>query len=173
MQPYTQRTQMRCGGGDHRADHAIRCDDHHWRQRQSARRLPAGRPGPALPRTAPPDPPALVQTPTSLTRLLGAIFPRGDQHAWVFKLTGPDALVQEHADAFERFIRTVRIVDKPEEPITWTLPDGWRRMPGDKFRYATLPAGTARRCAGRVGQRTERRRGRLGARERAAPGPRS
>jgi hypothetical protein len=81
-----------------------------------------------------------VASPSSPTRLLAAIFPRAEE-SWVFKLSGPATQVNEHAGAFDRFVRTVRLDDKADPPITWTLPEGWKREPGNQFLYATLRMG--------------------------------
>lgn len=89
-----------------------------------------------VPRAAEPPPATATQT-----RLLAAIFPR-DQESWVFKLSGPMAQVNEHAGAFDKFVRTVRFDDKAEPPIAWTLPEGWKREPGNQFLYASLRMGT-------------------------------
>jgi hypothetical protein len=88
-----------------------------------------------VPRAAETGPPA-----ASPTRLLAAIFPRAEE-SWVFRLSGPAAQVNEHAAAFDQFVRTVRLSDKGDPPITWTLPEGWKREPGNQFLYATLRMG--------------------------------
>ena len=78
--------------------------------------------------------------PKPLNRLLGAIFPQGD-HALFFKLVGPETLVKEHAAEFERFIGTVRLGDKAEQPPTWTVPAGWHQGPQNPARVATFSLG--------------------------------
>ncbi|MBL8793954.1 MAG: hypothetical protein JNM56_08615 [Planctomycetia bacterium] len=70
-------------------------------------------------------------------RLLAAIFPRGEG-AWVFKVQGPEASVAKHEEGFEKFLQTVRLTDNADEPISWQLPEGWTREPGNNFRFATL-----------------------------------
>jgi hypothetical protein len=78
--------------------------------------------------------------PPIMARLLGAIFPKGDE-AWVLKFSAPEAVVRSRADDFERFARTVQITDNAKEPIHWTLPDGWKREPGRDLVYAVIRMG--------------------------------
>lgn len=70
-------------------------------------------------------------------RMLAAIIPRGEQ-SWFFKLQGTPDEVAPHAQAFETFIKSVRMKDN--EP-TWTLPEGWREAKGRGGRFATLLLG--------------------------------
>ncbi len=74
-------------------------------------------------------------------RLLGAIVPH-DKDTWFFKLVGSPDAVEPLQKPFEDFVRSVRF-DRPDEPISWKLPEGWERLPdkpgGD--RYATLHVG--------------------------------
>src|SRR5207253_196455 len=56
-------------------------------------------------------------------------------------LAGPVSQVDEHKEAFDQFIRSVRFVDNAERPITWTVPEGWRAGPASNLRYATLYLG--------------------------------
>jgi hypothetical protein len=70
-------------------------------------------------------------------RMLAAVIPQGER-AWFFKLTGPEAAVAPHADAFRRLLRSLEFVDgKPQ----WKLPAGWREVPGGEMRFATLEIG--------------------------------
>jgi hypothetical protein len=73
-------------------------------------------------------------------RLLAAIFPQGEQ-SWVFKLQGPTAEVALQAEGFTAFLRSVRFPSKADPPVTWTLPEGWRRDPDRQGRFATLRLG--------------------------------
>lgn len=73
-------------------------------------------------------------------RLLGAIFPQPDR-TWFFKMTGPIQEVQEHEAEFRQFIDSVRFNKDPEQPVKWTVPEGWRHEPGKGFRYATFLIG--------------------------------
>src|SRR5207248_2975812 len=63
-----------------------------------------------------------------------------------FKVMGPAAAVAEHKEAFDTFLRSVRFTGKADEPVTWTVPPGWReeraqgkdeQVPGREL-YATL-----------------------------------
>jgi len=70
-------------------------------------------------------------------RLLAAMFQHGER-TWFIKLMGPAAEVNEHKEAFDRFLQSVQFSDKTETPITWTVPEGWREERGSKLRYATF-----------------------------------
>jgi hypothetical protein len=74
------------------------------------------------------------------TRLLGVIYPRGDQ-TWFFKLTGPESAVNDVTDAFSAFMNSVRFTDKADAPLTWTLPAGWKEEKGLPNRYTTFHLG--------------------------------
>jgi len=91
----------------------------------------AGLAGMGMPSATPQKPPTGEPT----DRTLGAILPLEPQ-GWFFKLTGPIAAVAAQESAFTDFLRTVKFDDQGEP--TWTLPDGWQRLPGNQFRYATL-----------------------------------
>jgi hypothetical protein len=77
------------------------------------------------------------QVPKTETRLLAAIVPHGDR-TWFFKLTGSAADVDGQKENFISFLQSVRFTDKGEEPVTWTVPDGWQRGKGSELRYATF-----------------------------------
>src|SRR5262249_3324266 len=79
--------------------------------------------------------------PPIYARLLGAIFTKKDGDAWVLKLSGPESVIQKRAGDFERLVRTVQITDSAETPITWTLPDGWKREPGRNLVHAVVKMG--------------------------------
>lgn len=70
-----------------------------------------------------------------LKRMLAAIVLRPSQ-GWFFKLFGNQQAVDEHADEFNEFLKSVHFVDGSTP--AWSLPAGWTRQPGDQFRYATL-----------------------------------
>jgi hypothetical protein len=74
------------------------------------------------------------------TRLLGVIYPRGDQ-TWFFKLTGPESAVNDVTETFNIFMNSVRFTDKADAPVIWTLPEGWKEEKGPKPRYATFHLG--------------------------------
>jgi hypothetical protein len=67
-------------------------------------------------------------------QLLGAIIPHGDQ-TWFFKLTGPPDDVKAQLEPFLGFIKSVRI---SETGPKWSLPEGWKQLPGREFRFATV-----------------------------------
>jgi hypothetical protein len=65
-----------------------------------------------------------------------------EPHWWFFKLSGPAALIAKHEADFNKLIESVRANPDAGDPITWTLPDGWRRERGTGGgmikRFATL-----------------------------------
>ncbi|HEY1380849.1 MAG TPA: hypothetical protein VGF55_28870 [Gemmataceae bacterium] len=81
-------------------------------------------------------------------RLLGAIAPVGES-VWFVKLTGPAPEVAAHDKEFEQFVRSLHFADDPKQPLTWTLPPGWREAaaapvkPGlaEQTRFATIRVG--------------------------------
>ncbi len=70
-------------------------------------------------------------------RLLAVMVPR-EKNVWFFKLMGPEQAVGEQVKTFDRFLASVRFTDQEREPVQWTVPDGWRQVPGAGERYATL-----------------------------------
>lgn len=78
--------------------------------------------------------------PKAAQRLLGAIVPHAGK-TWFFKLLGPQAAVDKHAEEFDRFVRTLRFKDKEDEPIAWTVPRGWQEKGKSDLRYATFVLG--------------------------------
>jgi hypothetical protein len=75
-------------------------------------------------------------------RLLGAIIPHGDT-TWFFKLVGPQPAIANHEKEFKQFIASVRFPDKPEMPITYNPPEGWREINSrEKTRHQTFALGT-------------------------------
>jgi hypothetical protein len=78
--------------------------------------------------------------PQGPVHMLAAIVPHG-QSTWFFKLTGPVPEMETQKDAFDQFIRSVRFTDQAGEPVTWTVPAGWRQEKGSAMRYATLRPG--------------------------------
>jgi hypothetical protein len=73
-------------------------------------------------------------------QMVAAIVLRGDK-AWFFKATGPTALMKEKAQAFTKFVGSVRF--GTEGTPIWTLPDGWVQRPGSSLRFATIEMGAA------------------------------
>jgi hypothetical protein len=73
-------------------------------------------------------------------RLLGVIAPRGER-TWFFKFTGPAEKVEEHREAFERFVQSAHFTGDADKPLQWTVPDGWRQGPKREERYATFLVG--------------------------------
>lgn len=88
--------------------------------------------------------PSEPKSASSKTRLLAALFPRNER-IWAIKLMGPEVEVAEHADAFRRFVQSVRMKDKGDPPITWTVPEGWRQTREVALSFATFALGAGDR----------------------------
>jgi hypothetical protein len=73
--------------------------------------------------------------PEEKVRLLGAMIPHGE-NTWFFKLVGKLDVIEAQRNAFEKFVRSVEF-DRRGEAI-WALPEGWKRLPDDPRRYATI-----------------------------------
>jgi hypothetical protein len=73
-------------------------------------------------------------------RLLAAVLTGGDK-VWFVKLTGkPDAVEAAKAD-FEQFVGSMTFA-AGNPPVTYTVPAGWREMPGKQaMRHATFAVG--------------------------------
>jgi hypothetical protein len=86
--------------------------------------------------------PETYPEPEPKVRMLAAIFPH-PEHTWFFKFMAPAADVKAHQAEFNQFIRSVRINDQKEKPLSWALPEGWVHEEGKSpLRYATLRFGT-------------------------------
>jgi hypothetical protein len=70
-------------------------------------------------------------------RLLAVMVPR-EQHVWFFKLMGAEQAVSEATPAFDRFLASVHFTDQEREPIQWTVPEGWKSIPGAGELYGRL-----------------------------------
>lgn len=68
-------------------------------------------------------------------RFLGAIATHGDR-MWFFRLLGAKEAVDAVKEPFDAFLQTVRF-SKEGEP-TWKLPQDWKQLPGNMFRFATI-----------------------------------
>ncbi len=68
-------------------------------------------------------------------RTLAAIVPHGSQ-GWFFKLTAAPEQVDKQAEAFEQFVRSLKF--EPGKEPKWSLPAGWRQLPGNEMRFATI-----------------------------------
>jgi hypothetical protein len=76
------------------------------------------------------------QPPIVEQQMLGAIVLVEDA-GWFFKLTGDPAAVAPLAGSFETLVKSVKFAGQPPEP-KWQLPDGWKELPGDMNRFATI-----------------------------------
>lgn len=56
-----------------------------------------------------------------------AILPRG-KDVYFVRLSGPEEIIKKHEAAFAEFVKSVRFVDKGEQPsIAFTEPKGWKK----------------------------------------------
>ncbi len=78
--------------------------------------------------------------PVVTSRMLAALVPYKDQ-AWFFKLSGPTAQVDPHADAYDQLLKSVTFDDRGEPQ--WTLPSGWKQLPkpANALQFATIVIG--------------------------------
>lgn len=67
-------------------------------------------------------------------RILAAVVPH-DKVLWFFKLQGAPADVESSAAGFRTLLKSLSFA---KEIPRWTLPPGWRELPGDQVRYKTL-----------------------------------
>jgi hypothetical protein len=79
-----------------------------------------------------PTPPAEANV-----RLLAAVFDVGDDQ-WYFKLLGPVAAVDKHAEAFAKFVSSARFTGKADKPVEWDVPATWEKGEARKPRYAAF-----------------------------------
>jgi hypothetical protein len=75
--------------------------------------------------------------PPEKQRLLAVMVPR-ENHVWFFKLMGNEQAVGEQAPVFDRYLASVRFTDQEREPLRWTVPEGWKQIPGAGELYARL-----------------------------------
>jgi hypothetical protein len=69
-------------------------------------------------------------------QMLGAIV-LAEQAGWFFKLTGPKEQVAAVEEPFREFVKTLEFKGSPPQP-RWQLPAGWKELPGNEFRFATI-----------------------------------
>jgi hypothetical protein len=81
-----------------------------------------------------------VDAPEAKVRLLGAIIPH-ENDTWFVKLVGPLEIIGAEKEAFDTFIDSFHFKDDAKEPLTWTLPAGWKTAEAKTGRYATLHVG--------------------------------
>ena len=72
-------------------------------------------------------------------RMLGAIFPKGDQ-VWFFKVMGPEPAIAGVAETFRQFVETIPYNE--DGPLLTSLPDGWRRAADKPMRFASVSVET-------------------------------
>jgi hypothetical protein len=80
--------------------------------------------------------PTLVSAAAEERQMLGAIV-LVKRAGWFFKLTGAKAQVAALPESFISFVKDLKFEGDPAEP-TWKVPAGWKELPGNEFRFATL-----------------------------------
>ena len=78
-------------------------------------------------------------------RTLAAMI-EGDLQTWFFKITGPDAEVKTKRADFEQFLKSVTFQRELKEQPKWTLPAGWKLIPGPaagSLRFASIEIPTS------------------------------
>lgn len=70
-------------------------------------------------------------------RMLAAMVTR-EREAWFFKLSGPRVPIAAQDAAFQEFLTSLRFSDGPEARPEWDLPKGWKQLPGNEQRFATI-----------------------------------
>src|SRR5262245_9408595 len=61
--------------------------------------------------------------------------------AWFFKVSGPDDLIAARKEAFETFLKSVKLGSRPDTDPPWALPEGWKQLEGNENRFATIQMG--------------------------------
>jgi len=80
--------------------------------------------------------PTLVKAAAEERQMLGAIVLVG-RAGWFFKLTGAKEQIAPLSEPFLTFVKSIRFEGSPLEP-KWIVPPGWKELPGNEFRFATL-----------------------------------
>jgi hypothetical protein len=81
--------------------------------------------------------PASAASPATKQQTLGLIVLIEDV-GWFFKLTGDAAAVAPQHENFLRFTTSIEFAGGAAPKPTWTLPEGWRELPGREMRFATI-----------------------------------
>lgn len=75
--------------------------------------------------------------PATEQQTLGLIVPIGGT-SWFFKLTGDAKSVEPQEAAFLDFAKSIKFSAGADAQPSWTLPTGWKDLPGGQFRFATI-----------------------------------
>ena len=84
-----------------------------------------------------------VPTGEAKYRFLGAIIPAGERSFWFVRFFGPIGLVTPSEADFDKFLTSIRVGGTGGQPLTWTLPSGWKLGPPKQMRMVTLLNGPA------------------------------
>ena len=68
-------------------------------------------------------------------RMIGVVIPQS-AFQWYFKLEGEPVAVASREKDVRSFLQTVSFPSPSE--VTWSLPDGWKRLPASEMRYSTI-----------------------------------
>jgi hypothetical protein len=83
------------------------------------------------------DTPQIADDPDGKVRMLVAVFqPSGN--TWFFKMVGATDAVDQAKESFEAFVQSVRFTGQEKEPVTWTVPAGWKKQPDQPNRHAVF-----------------------------------
>jgi hypothetical protein len=75
--------------------------------------------------------------PDGKIRMLVAVF-QPSVSTWFFKMVGATEAVDQARESFDAFVQSVRFSGEEKEPVTWTLPAGWKKQPDQPNRYAVF-----------------------------------
>ena len=73
-------------------------------------------------------------------RMLGAMVLHGGE-AWFFKLSGAREQVDRELAPFQTFLKSLKFAEGKTEAPAWQLPEGWKQLPGNEQRFATIKLG--------------------------------
>ena len=76
-------------------------------------------------------------------RFLGGIIPAGERSFWFVRFFGPVNSVSPYEADFDKFLASIRIGGTGGQPLTWTLPSGWKLGPPKQMRMVTILNGPA------------------------------
>jgi hypothetical protein len=80
---------------------------------------------------------AAAAAPATEQETLAAIIVVGDM-GWFFKLTGDPPAIEPQREAFLTFVKSIKFSSGAEPKPSWTLPEGWKELPGSGMRFATI-----------------------------------
>ncbi len=76
-------------------------------------------------------------------RFLGGIIPAGERSFWFVRFFGPIEQVSPHEADFDKFLNSIRVGGDAKQPLTWTVPAGWKLGPAKQMRMVSIQNGSA------------------------------